>query len=336
MTYFIAEIGNNHNGDIKKCLKLIKSASESGANAVKIQSFTGRDIISPKILSSYYSKWNNMGYKYWYQYLDSIALPMSDHQTAIDYAHYCKIDFITTPVNLKILESLEKLDGINSYKIASMDLSNKELLQSIGTIKKPTILSTGMSQLNEVHSAVNFINKEELSILHCISDYPLEPQNAMLNNLKILKNEFPNYNIGFSDHSLGYELSLISTFLGGSIIEKHFTLNRNDKNAAEHHFSMEPKEFKKMTALINSLHINLEKNEWGRSENEITNAKEISRRSFHYLKNFKKDEIISRDHITFIRPGSGLTYEDIDLIINKKLNRNVYAYQPCYLKDFYL
>ena len=109
MTYFIAEIGNNHNGSVEKCLRLFDAAAKTGADAVKIQSFTGKDIVSPNIKSEVYSNWNSKGFEYWYQFLDSIALPLHDHQTAIDYANELGMDFITTPVSTEIISYLEKL-----------------------------------------------------------------------------------------------------------------------------------------------------------------------------------------------------------------------------------
>ena len=190
MIYTIAEIGNNHNGNIKKCLKLIDAAAYAGASAVKIQSFRGLDIISPNILSSEYSGWNSKKYKYWYQYIDSIALPLEDHQTIIDRAKKLNLDFITTPVSSEILSILERMKGINYYKIASMDLNNKKLLKALSKTKKQIILSTGMGTMSEVKEANKILKKNNLMILHCVSDYPLEPKNANLNNIKILKETF--------------------------------------------------------------------------------------------------------------------------------------------------
>ena len=300
MTYIIAEIGNNHNGSIKRCLKLIKAASMSGANAVKLQSFTGLDIISPKVLSSFYPEWNSMGFEYWYQYADSIALPISDHQIAIDYAHELNLEFVTTPVNPRITELLEKLNGIDKYKVASMDLNNFGLLKAMSQTKKDIIISTGMGTLKEISKALKILNKNNVSILHCVSDYPLNPKDAFLNNIKILKETFPNNLIGFSDHSLDHELAIASVIIGAEIIEKHFTINRKDPNAAEHHFSMEPKEFLKMVDWIKTIKHNLENKKWSRSLNELNEAKTISRRSFHYVKNFPKGYKINEKDIKVI------------------------------------
>ena len=332
MTYIIAEIGNNHNGSIKKCLELFDAAAKTGANAVKIQSFTGKDIVSPHIKSEVYPSWDSKSFEFWYEFLDSIALPLKDHQTAIDYANELGLDFITTPVTPDILHYLEKLKGVKGYKLASMDLTNLDLVKALAKTDKSIIISTGMGDLSEIENAVSILKNNDLSILHCISDYPLNPNNAALNNINILKNKFSKYKVGFSDHSLGCELAIIAITLGAEIIEKHFTLNRNDKDAAEHHFSMEPKEFKSLIEWSKTLEINFKDMNWERSKKEKSNKNQF-RRSFHYKKDLPKDHIITREDLIFIRPGNGLDYDNIDKILNQKLTNNKKAYTACYLDD---
>ncbi len=332
MTYIIAEIGNNHNGNLKKCFELFKSAAESGASAVKIQSFTGKDIISPKVKSSLYPDWDSKGHEYWYKFLDSIALPLEDHQAAIDYANELGIDFITTPVTPDIVDYLEKLNGIKGYKLASMDLNNIDLVQALAKTNKSIIISTGMSDLNEIENVVSILKNNDLSILHCVSDYPLNPDDATLNNICVLKDNFDKFKVGFSDHSLGYELALIAITLGAEIIEKHFTLNRNDKDSAEHHFSMEPKELKTLVEWSNTLEKNFNETSWQRSKKEQSSKMQV-RRSFHYKKDLPKNHIIKREDLIFIRPGEGLNFDNIDQILNQKLTTDKKAYTACYLDD---
>lgn len=332
MTYIIAEIGNNHNGSIKKCLELFESASKAGASAVKIQSFTGKDIISPQVKSDHYSNWDSKGYEYWFQFLDSIALPLEDHQTAIDYANELGLDFITTPVTPDIVDYLEKLNGVKGYKLASMDLTNIDLVRALANTDKSIIISTGMSNLDEIENVVSILKKNDLSILHCISDYPLNPNDAALNNIKVLKSKFSKYKVGFSDHSLGCELSIVAITLGAEIIEKHFTLNRNDKDSAEHHFSMEPNELKSLIEWSKILENNFNVTGWERSKKEQLSRIQI-RRSFHYKKDLSKNHIITREDLVFIRPGEGLDFDNINKILNQKLTSNKKAYSPCYLDD---
>lgn len=333
MTYIIAEIGNNHNGNIDKCVKLIKAAHSSGANAVKFQSFRGLDIVNPRVLATDYPAWDSKGYKYWYEFLDSIALPLESHQDIINYSNKLGMDFITTPVTPEIVSMLENLDGIKSYKIASMDLNNYDLLHSISKTNKSVILSTGMGSIEEIEDAVKILSKENLSIMHCISDYPLNPSDSYLNNIRILKKYFPNNIIGLSDHSLGHEIAILAVSLGAKIIEKHFTLDRNDPNAAEHHFSMEPNEFKKMTKWIGHIEDNLSYSSWKRSENENKVIHQY-RRSFHYKKDLKKGHILKKTDIIYLRPGNGIDFTNLNKVINKSLKKYIKAYDPCLEDDF--
>jgi len=330
--YIIAEIGNNHNGCVSKAKKLIDVAKEAGVDAVKFQSFRGKDIVATNVMVSDYPSWDNGKFKFWHEFLDSIALPLNSHQELINYAMSNGLDFITTPVSPKIIEFLEDLSDIKSYKIASMDLTNIDLLYALSKTKKELILSTGMGSLDEVKKAYNIIKSNKLSILHCISDYPLNPENANLSNIKFLTDTFPDVRIGFSDHSLGHELSLLAINCGARVIEKHITLDRNDKQKAEHHFSLEPLELKCLVKWIRIQEKIINQHSWLRSQNE-KKLTTLYRRSFRYNKDLKKNQTLSIDDIVFIRPGDGVGMEDRDKIIGKKLKMNRKKNQPCLLKD---
>ncbi len=333
MTYVIAEIGNNHNGSIEEAKIIALEAYKSGADAIKIQSFRGLDIVSPKVLAADMPDWDTGGFEYWYQFAESIALPLDDHQELIDYSNSLGLDFITTPVSVEILSELEQLNGISAYKVASMDLTNENLLIQMSKTSKPIIMSTGMGSMEEIASAIRIFNKSNLTVLHCVSDYPLDPANAFLGNISILKRSFKDCKIGFSDHSLGHELSLAAVSLGAEVIEKHFTLDRNSKKPAEHHMSMEPGEFLSLTKWIRALDTNFAQDSWGRSEIE-SSSKEQFRRSFHYKYALSPGHRISIDDLTFVRPGEGIGYDQIKNILEKKLIRSVEPYEPCLIKDF--
>jgi sialic acid synthase SpsE len=327
-TYVIAEIGNNHNSSVDKAKEMIDMSAKAGVNAVKFQSFTGADIISPKIRTAEYKGWENVKYEYWYQFAESVALPLEKHQEVIDHAHSCGLSFITTPVSPSIVDFLETLSNIDAYKIASMDLNNYGLLKAVSKTNKPVIISTGMSELLEVSAAVELLGEREITILHCVSDYPLNPKNANLNNIKVLLDKFPEFNIGFSDHSLGCKLSLTAVAMGAKIIEKHVTLNRNDKSPAEHHFSMEPDELSEMVQWIRIVDENLSKTSWSRSPDE-SKGRQMYRRSFHYKQNFFVGHTIEEEDLIFVRPGYGANYRDLKSILGGKLICDVDEYEPC-------
>ncbi len=331
-TYIIAEIGNNHNGSVGKAIEMIDMVAEAGADAVKFQSFRGLDIVTPKVRADEYPGWNVRGYEYWYQFLDSIALPLSDHQKVINHAHNCGLDFITTPVSTAIVDLLENMSGIDTYKVASMDLNNFGLLQAIAATDKKVILSTGMGALDEIDQAVDILTKKNLSILHCVSDYPLDPANAALNNLNLLKERFPEAQLGFSDHSLGHELIIAAVATGARVIEKHITLDRNDPNPAEHHFALEPDEFATMIKWVRAIDNNFSISEWQRSPEEKKGLLRF-RRSFHYNHDLASGQVVSENDLLFTRPGGGIGYKELSALVGRPLREKREAYAPCLISD---
>ena len=331
-SYIISEIGNNHNGSLSKAIELIDVSHHAGVNAVKFQTFRGIDIVSPKVKANEYKGWDVKNFEYWYQFLDSIALKLEDHQQVIDYTNSKGMDFITTPTSPYIVEYLEKLSGIKAYKIASMDMNNIPLLEAVAKTKKKILMSTGMGDMEEVKKAVNYFKNHSLSILHCVSDYPLDPDKAYLNNITELKKQFSNLEIGFSDHSLGHELCVAARCLGAMVFEKHITLDRKDPNPAEHHFSMEPHEFTVLVNWLRNIDMSLNTKTFSRSETEKVNKFKY-RRSYHYNAEFKEGTIIDASKLTLVRPGDGIDSENLSLVIGKALNKNVSAYDACLLID---
>ncbi|CAI8349690.1 MAG: N,N'-diacetyllegionaminic acid synthase [Cellvibrionales bacterium UBA7375] len=331
MTYIVAEIGNNHNGSLSQAKKLVSMAARSGVDAVKFQSFRGIDISTPKLKVSDYKGWEAIGFEYWYEFADSVSLPLEEHQEIIDFTHEFGIDFITTPVSPYIVEYLEGLSGIDAYKVASMDLNNDGLLRAIAKTDKPVIMSTGMGRLIEVDKAVDMLGNRDIDILHCVSNYPLQAEDAYLNNIGILRNRFADKRIGFSDHSLGHELVIVAVAMGAKIIEKHVTLDRNDPSPAEHHFSMEPNELTSMVQWIRALEKNFQVTEWGRSQKENQDGRQLYRRSFHYNKKLSAGHKVSADDLEFLRPGFGIGYCDLDKVVGQPLVCDVDEYQPCEL-----
>jgi sialic acid synthase SpsE len=331
-SYIISEIGNNHNGSVEKAIAMIDASKEANVDAVKFQSFRGIDIVSPKVLANEYKGWDVKNFEFWYQFLDSITLKLEDHQKVIDHTNKKGLDFITTPTSPFIVNYLEKLNGIKAYKIASMDLNNTPLLQAVAKTKKEIIMSTGMGEMEEVHKAVEIFKNHKLSVLHCVSDYPLDPDKAFLNNITELRRNFPKLDIGFSDHSLGHELCVAARCLGAVVFEKHITLDRKDPNPAEHHFSMEPNEFKELVRWIRHIDINLNTAGFSRTETEKENRLKY-RRSYHYNSDFKKGEKMSVDKLSFVRPGDGIDNEELLRFVGKTLNKDVKAYDPCKLND---
>lgn len=332
-SYIISEIGNNHNGNLEKAIQLIDESYNAGVDAVKFQTFRGIDIVSPKVKADEYKGWDVKGFEFWYQFLDTIALKLEDHQAVIDYTNSKGMDFITTPTSPYIIDFLETLKGIKAYKVASMDLNNIPLLQAIANTDKEVIMSTGMGDMIDIDKAVEIFKNKKLSILHCVSDYPLDPSKAYLNNIIELKNRFQNYDIGFSDHSLGHELCIAARCLGAIIFEKHITLNRNDPNPAEHHFALEPNEFKVLVNWLRDIDTNINSTGFLRSESEKINKYKY-RRSYHYKHDLSCGTKITVEDLTLVRPGDGIESSEIKSVLGKIIKKDVASFDPCLKEHF--
>ncbi|HPN30394.1 MAG TPA: N-acetylneuraminate synthase family protein [bacterium] len=331
MTYIIAEIGNNHNVDLNTASKMINIAADCKANAVKFQTFKAEDIVSPFVKADEYNGWDvSDKYEYWIDYLRTWELPLEWYDELIELTHSLGLDFISTPTSIETAEFLysKKIDAI---KIASMDVTNIPLIERISQMDIPVIMSVGMADEDEIDEAVSLFDKSKLSLLHCVSDYPLDINNAQLNTIKFLEKKY-RVPVGFSDHSLDVELDVYAVCAGAKIIEKHFTLDRKNHVKAEHHFSLEPEEFKSMVSRIRSVEKILGEEKKVISENEKINRDKF-RRSIFFKRNMSAGEIITEKDILWIRPATSVKPKYKKNIIGKKLKKNINAYTAFNLED---
>lgn len=300
--FIIAEIGNNHNGSVKTARELIDIAAEAKVDAVKFQTFSGQDIVTPLVEASEYKGWDVAGFDYWYQFLDTIALPLAEHKEVFDYAIAKGLIPFSTPTSPAIVDFLETLE-VPLYKIASMDLTNVQLLKKVAATGKPVIISTGMGVDEEIKVAKRIFADNELSILHCVSDYPTKPENA---NLKAVSYLADTYDVigGLSDHSIENEFALGSVVLGGRVIEKHITYSREAKEKAEHHFALEKTELVGLVEAVRRLELGIGSKAIVRSSQEKENKLKY-RRSLHLNKPMKKGDVIKEEDIAVLRPNIG-------------------------------
>lgn len=319
-TFIIAEIGNNHNGSIDTAKQLVDIAAAAGADAVKIQTFTGQDIVTPKVLANEYQGWDVQGFTFWYEFLDTIALPLEAHAEVFAYAQSKGLLAFSTPTSPAIVDFLETLD-VPLYKMASMDVTNVQLLKKVASTGKPVIISTGMADEEEIDRAVAILKNNELAILHCISDYPTLPENANLQAVTYL-NERYGLASGLSDHSISNEFAIGSVVLGGKIVEKHITYSRAAKEKAEHHFALEPSELNSLVASIRIVEQGIGEQSIVRSEQEQTNKFKY-RRSLHLNRDMKKGDQISAEDIAVLRPNIGAAPSEFDDFIGKTLSQDV-------------
>lgn len=319
----IAEIGVNHNGSLKKAIKLIKAAKDSGASAVKFQTFNANKLVKNNApLATHHKK--NVKYKTThFDLLKKLELKQNDFLVLKKKAKELGLKFISTPYDIVSLEFLIKLK-CDYIKIASSELVNTPLLDMARRSSIPIILSTGMSNLAETKEAINFILKKNknLIILKCTSNYPASLNSINLKSLNNLSKIYKNISFGFSDHTIGSIAAITSLQYNVKIIEKHFTLNQNDLGP-DHRASMEPKDFKKYVIDIKNSVIANGSGHWTINKEEKIQMKAM-RKGTYLNKDLKKGSKITHNDVVFLRPMNDITpnifYSDIK---GKKLNHNL-------------
>ncbi len=320
--YIIAEIGSNHNGNMKMCKKLIIEAKKAGADAVKFQFFTLNNLFSET-----YFKNNKLSKKEIIKY----SLDLKQLKQIFYTCRKIHIDIGFTPFGLDAVDSLEKFKP-TFYKIASMDCNNYDLIRKVAKTKKPMIISTGLSEKDEIKQAYDVARKhnKNLAILHCTSIYP--PQNKDV-NLNRIKNfiKILNVPIGFSDHTLGIDFALVSIGLGSMIIEKHFTLDKN-MSGWDHSMSINKKELKNLVVKSKKIYEGLGSEKIFRVEPNI--QVKIFRRSVVAERDIKKGERFTSLNTSLKRPGNGLEPRFLKKIIGKKSKSFIKKENLINLKDF--
>jgi|TARA_B100001989_G_C24529083_1_gene460486 N,N'-diacetyllegionaminate synthase len=319
----IAEAGVNHNGSIKIAKKLIDVAKIAGADYVKFQTFEAKKLTTKKAKLADYQKKNLKQNKSQYQMLKKLELKKKDHKNLINYCKRKKIKFLSTAFDLESLEFLVKKCKIDCIKIPSGEITNLPLLEKAASLKKKIFLSTGMSNLSEINSAIKILNKngckkKDITVLHCTTNYPAKPDELNLAALKLFKKKF-KINVGYSDHSLGILAPIIALSYGASVIEKHFTLNKNFKGP-DHKASLEPKELKEMVENIKKAALMIGKELKIISQAEKKN-KQIARKSIVAKMMINKGEKFTRFNLTCKRPGNGISPMNWYKIIGKKAKK---------------
>ena len=321
--YFIAEIGVNHEGSIQKAKELIRSAADNGANAVKFQSYKAErltsidspaywDIESESTPSQFelFKKYDNLDFE--------------DYFELKDYSDECGVEFLTTPFDEIFVEELD--DILDFYKVASADITNYPLLKKIASKNKPLILSTGASSKEEINSALDFLDQYNIEVLlnHCILSYPTQIENANLGMIEDLILSYPENIIGYSDHTPpqnDFYVQILSSLLGATFIEKHFTLDK-DIAGNDHYHSFDGDDLREFRLKLSSL-----KDIYGKNKKEVIPieepARKNARRSLVFAIGMKKGEIITKDSLVPKRPGTGVSPKELETLIGRKLNQDV-------------
>jgi N,N'-diacetyllegionaminate synthase len=320
-TIIIAEAGVNHNGSIELAKQLIEAAAQAGADFVKFQTFKADLLVSKTAKKAEYQERNiNNGNDSQYAMLKQLEMPEDWHIKLMRYARECGIQFLSTGFDHESIDFLDQL-GSPFFKIPSGEITNKPYLRHIAKKGKPVILSTGMANIEEIKAALevltkNGIAKENITILHCNTEYPTPMQDV---NLKAMNSigDLLGVKIGYSDHTQGIEVPIAAVALGATVIEKHFTLGRN-LPGPDHKASLEPDELKTMVQAIR----NIEKAISGSgiktpSPSEQKNIV-VARKSIVAAQPIRKSELFTEENLTVKRPGNGISPMEWDEVLGQK------------------
>lgn len=315
--FIIAEAGVNHNGDIKKALKLVDAAAKAGADAVKFQTFAADRLVtrlSPK--AKYQSETTNARESQ-YEMLKKLELSPDAHRKLKSRAEEQGLVFLSTPFDVGSADFLELL-GVSAFKIGSGELTDLPLLARIARKRKPMILSTGMSTREEVEQAVQTVQKEglqEIALLHCVSAYPAPKEDVNLLAMQFLRDMF-NVPVGYSDHTEGIDVAVLAVACGACIIEKHLTLDRT-LPGPDHRMSLAPKDFSAMVQKIR----NTEKILGSRGKHPMQselNTRDVARKSVVALVDIKRGCPITSAMIGIRRPGIGIPPSELETLVGRK------------------
>ena len=317
----IAEAGVNHNGDIELAKKLIEVAAQAGADFVKFQTFQTENLVSKAAQMADYQQKNlqNQGASQ-FEMLKKLELDLNMHLILIEHANKNGIKFLSTAFDLDSIDLLVDLK-MPFFKIPSGEITNKPYLQKIARTKLPVIISTGMADLIDIENAVNVFkavnySSEDLSILHCNTEYPTPMGDVNLNAMNTIKEKF-DLEIGYSDHTLGVEVSIAAVAMGARIIEKHFTLDKN-MIGPDHKASLNPEELALMVRSIRNIEKAFGDGIKTPSDSETKNMM-AARKSIHISEDLQKGHVIALIDLDMKRPSSGISPMEYEKVIGKTL-----------------
>lgn len=323
----IAEAGVNHNGDINLALKLIRAASRAGADAVKFQTFRADALVTADTKKADYQMAQTKKTESQREMLNRLELCEDDHRLLIKACHEQNITFLSTGFDPESIAFLESLD-LPVYKISSGELTNLPLLRQIASFRKPIILSTGMATLKEIEASLGALKEagiaeNNITLLHCTTQYPTPMENVNLRAMQTLADAFPNVSVGYSDHTLGIEVPIAAAAMGARVIEKHFTLDRS-MNGPDHAASLEPNELANMVQSIRNIELAVGDGVKQPSAEEIK-TRRVVRKAIVASCHIHQDDYYSESNLTVKRCGGGISPMLWDQLIGQSARRD---YQP--------
>jgi N,N'-diacetyllegionaminate synthase len=326
-TIVIAEAGINHNGDIEIAKKLIATAQNAGADYVKFQTYKSENLVSSSLGCALYQEKNAKANQTQYEMLKKLELSYGDFKELHCFCKETGIVFISTPFDLESIQFLNSLD-MPFWKIPSGEITNLPYLEMIAKTGKPIIMSTGMAEINEIDVTLALLKKHsvsDISILHCTTEYPAPYKNVNLKFIDTLKRRY-GLQVGYSDHTEGIEIPIAAVVMGATIIEKHFTLDKN-MPGPDHKASIEPQELKQMIDSIRHVEQAVGDGIKVISETEKRNSC-VARKCIVAASLIAKGELYSENNITTKRAGSGLSPMRWYDVIGKRADRDYRKDEP--------
>ena len=332
--FIIAEAGVNHNGDLKTALRLVDAAVAAGVDAIKFQTFRAAEVVTAQGEMAAYQKKNIGKSESHLAMLKKLELPENFYQPLINYCRQKKIIFLSTPhggfAAVDLLQSLK----VPAFKFGSGDLTNLPVLKYAAKFKKPMILGTGMATLREAQTAINTIKQagnKQIMALHCTTNYPCPLEEVNLKAMQTMAEKLA-VPVGYSDHTLGIEVPIMAVTLGASIIEKHFTLDKN-LSGPDHKASMEPDELKSMVRAVRQVNKIMGSGIKNPTAKELIISK-LGRKSLVSLREIKSGEKLTRENIGIKRPGTGLEPKYYFTVLGKTAAINIKKDVLITKKDF--
>jgi N,N'-diacetyllegionaminate synthase len=320
--FIIAEAGCNHNGRIDLAFKMVDHAKKSGADAIKFQIFDVNYLLTKSVKRAPYARKNSGNYETQFEMQKRLMLTQEEHFKIKEYCQKKNIKYLCSAFDVPSLLFLNKIK-LDIFKIPSGEITNFPILKHLRDFRKPVILSTGMSNSSEILEALKFMKlpKKLITILHCNSEYPTPFKDVNLNSIIFLKNKFKT-KVGFSDHTTSVEIPIAATALGITILEKHFTLNKNF-DGPDHHMSLLPNQLTEMIKSIRNIESSM-----GTFAKKITKSekknKNFVRKSIVASKKINKNDVFTDDNITTKRAGLGICASKFYKIIGMKSNKSYF------------
>ena len=330
----IAEIGVNHNGDMILAKEMIDAAVQSGADAVKFQTFRAESLVSIGTPKVEYQKSTTSSDETHYEMIKKLELSLNDHFVLKDYCKEKEISFLSTPYDLESARFLHEEINVEMFKTASADLVDIPLHDYIASSGKPALVSVGMANLGEIENTLSIYNSKNhhnIVLLHCVSNYPCADESLNMQVLKTLRQAF-QLPVGYSDHSVGNEASILAIALGAQVVEKHFTLDKK-LDGPDHLASSSPEEFKSLVDAVRRAQKMLG-SPIKSCQSEELQMSQVSRKSIVFAQRVEAGTILKSEHLTLKRPGTGLGSEMLEKIIGIKLAITKEKDEMLFLRDF--